>query len=109
MIDRQNIFDQPVRNDVITYDSILKIAIGQGNNYMTGCLLNYNLFHNYYKKIEIDLTKQQELDADLKAIQQINFTGNLGQDLIANATMFFIIEEAKETVLYFWQGTVKVF
>ena len=53
----------------------------------------------------MDLTKQQALDADAKAIQQINFTGNLQQ----RATIFFITEEAKETVLDFSQGTVKVF
>ena len=54
----------------------------------------------------IDLSKQQALDADPKAIQQINFTINLDQ--AADATMFFIIEEAKETILHFSQGTVKV-
>ena len=52
----------------------------------------------------LDLSKQQALDADPKAMQQINFTGNLGQDECA--TMFFIIEEAKETILDFSQGTV---
>ena len=57
--------------------------------------------------IAIDLSKQQALDADPKAIQQINFTGNLAQ--AAGATMFFIIKEAKETVLYFSQRNVKVF
>ena len=56
--------------------------------------------------IAIHLSKQQALDADPKAIQQINFTGNL--DRAEGAKMFFIIEEAKETVLYFSQGTVKV-
>ena len=55
--------------------------------------------------IAIDLSKQQALDAGLKAIQQINFTGNLENQ----STIFFIIEEAKEAVLYFLQGTVKVF
>ena len=54
----------------------------------------------------IDLSKQQKLDADPKAIQQINFTGNL--DRAEGLTMFFIIEEAKETVLDFAKGTVKV-
>ena len=54
----------------------------------------------------IDLSKQQKLDADPKAIQQINFTGNL--DRAEGSTMFFIIEEAKETVLDFSKGTVKV-
>ena len=53
----------------------------------------------------IDLSKQLALDADPKAIQQINFTGNLEQQ----ETIFFIIEEAKETVLHFSQGTLKGF
>ena len=57
--------------------------------------------------IAIDLSKQQALDADRRAIQQINFTANL--DRAEGATMFFIIEKAKETVLDFSQGTVKVF
>ena len=56
--------------------------------------------------IAIDLSKQQELDADPEAIQQINFTANLDRD--GNTTMFFIVEEAKETILDFSQGTVKV-
>ena len=56
--------------------------------------------------IAIDLSKQQALDADPRAIQQINFTANLDRD--GNITMFFIIEQAKETVFEFSQGTVKV-
>ena len=56
--------------------------------------------------IVIDLSKQQALDEDPEAIQQINFKANL--DRTGNTTMFFIIEEAKETVLDFSQGTVKV-
>ena len=55
--------------------------------------------------IAVDLSKQQELDDDPKAMQQINFTGNPDR---AGQTMFFIIEEAKETILDFSQGTVKV-
>ena len=56
--------------------------------------------------IAINQSKQQDLDADPRAIQQINFTANL--DRAGNTTMFFIIEEAKETVLDFSQGIVKV-
>ena len=56
--------------------------------------------------IGIDLSKQQVLDADPRAMQQINFAGNLDKN--GHTTMFFIIEEAKETVLDFSQGTVKV-
>ena len=56
--------------------------------------------------IAIDLSKQQALDTDPKAIQQINFTGNLSDN--NNKLMLFIIEEAKETILDFSQGPVKV-
>ena len=58
--------------------------------------------------ITIDLSKQEALDADPKAIQQINFIRNLIQNQVANTTMFFIIEEAKEIILDFSQGTVKL-
>ena len=56
--------------------------------------------------IAIDLSKQQALDADPKAIQQINFTANL--DRAGNTMVYFILEEAKETALEFPQGTIKV-
>ena len=106
VIDRRNFFSQPVKNNLITYDNIRKIATGQGNDYTTGCLLEYNFFDSYYKMIAIDLSKLQAVDADPKAIHQINFTANLDQD--GNTTMLFIIEEAKETILDFSQRTVKV-
>ena len=70
-------------------------------------MLDYNYFKNYYNIIAIDLSKQQALDADLKVIQQTTFTGNL--DRAADATMFFILEEAKETALDFSQETLIVF
>ena len=105
MIDGQNFSDQPVKNNLITYDNIRKIATGQGDDYATGCLLDYNYFDNYYKMIAIDLSEQQALYADPKAIEQINFTANLDRQ---GNTTFFIIEEAKETILDFSQGTVKV-
>ena len=60
MIDGQNLFDQPVRNDLITYDSIRKVATGQGDDYSTGCLLDYNYFKNYYEMI-IDLVNNKHL------------------------------------------------
>ena len=77
MIDGRNFFDQPIKNDLKTYDNITKIATGQDDDYTTGCLLGYPYFKKYYKLIVVDLSKQQKLDADRKAIQQINFTGNL--------------------------------
>ena len=74
----------------------------QGHNYPTGCLC-YIYFQSYYKMIEVVLSKQQALDADQKAIQQINSTGNL--DWAGNTTMFFITEEAKETISGIKNGT----
>ena len=55
--------------------------------------------------IAIDLSKQQALDADPNAIQKINFNTNL--DRAENTRFYFIVEEAKETVFEFSQGTIK--
>ena len=65
-------------------------------------MLDYTYFKKYYKMIAVDLSKQQALDTDPKAIQQINFEANL------DTRFYFILEEAKETVFEFSQGTVKV-
>ena len=92
MIDRKNFFDQTIKNNETTYKN-RKIAIGQGDDYTTGCLLNYTYFKDYCKMIRIDLSEQQALDADCKAIQQINFTANL--DTAGNTRIYFILEEAK--------------
>ena len=105
VINGENFFDQPVKNNKITYDNIRKIATGQGDDYTTGCLLDYPYFTNTYKMIALDLSKRQTLDADPRAIQQINFTANL--DRAGNTRVYFILEEAKETILDFSQGTVK--
>ena len=69
-------------------------------------MLEYSYYKENYKLIATDLSKQQALDADPTATQQINFTANLG--IVDGATIFFIIEEAKETVFEFSQLTVKV-
>ena len=92
-------FEQPIKNDLIIYSNIRKITTGQDDDYTTGCLQNYAFLKNYYKMIAIDLSKQQALDADPKAIQQLRFIANLNQ--AGNTTMFFIIEEAKESILNF--------
>ena len=59
VIDGRNFFEQPVKNNFITYDNIWKIATGQGDDYFTGCLLDYNYFNSYYKMTATDLSKQQ--------------------------------------------------
>ena len=96
MIDGRNFFDQPINSMNKTYENIRKIATGQGDDYTTGCLLDYSYFKDHYKMIALDLSKQQALDADSRAIQQISFTANL--DRAGNTTIFFIIEEAKKTL-----------
>ena len=92
MIDDRNFFDQPVNSMNKTYVNIRKTATGQRDDYTTSCLLDYSYFKENYKLIPIDLSKQQELDADPTAIQQINFTANL--ERAKDATMFFIIDQA---------------
>ena len=106
MINGENVFDQPIKNNKVTYENIRKIATGQGDDYTAGCLLNYQYIKDYYKIIAVDLSKQQALDAEPRAIQQINFTANI--DRAGNTRVYFILEEAKETILDFSQGTVKV-
>ena len=106
VIDGKNCFHQPIKNNKVIYENIRKISIGYGDDYTTGCLLGYPYFKDYYKMIAIDLSKQQALDADPRKIQQINFTANL--DRAGNTTIFFIIEQEKETIFEFSQGNVKV-
>ena len=106
MIDGRTFFNQPINNMNKTYENIRKIATGKGDDYTTGCLLDYPYFKENYKMIAIDLSKQQGLDADSRKIQQINFTANLDRD--ENATIFFTIKQEKETIFEFSQGTVKV-
>ena len=76
-INGKNIFDQPINNDIKTYENIRKVATDQRDDYTTGCLLDYPYFEENYKMVAIDLSKQQALDADARAIRQINFRANL--------------------------------
>ena len=103
---KKSLFDQPVENDMKTYDSIQKIATRQGDYYTTGRLLDYLYFKEYYKVIAIDLSEKQELDTNPKAIQQINFTENLERD--RNTTVSLILEDVKENISNFSQGSVSI-
>ena len=86
-INGEKFFDQPIKNNKITYENIRKIAASQGNDYTTGCLLDYPYFKNTYKMIAVDLSKQQALDFDPREVQQINFTANL--DRAGNTRFYF--------------------
>ena len=104
LIDGRNFYDQPVNDKIRQYDEIRKIATGKGDNYATGCLLDYKYFKDFYKLVATDLSKQKELDTDPRAIQQIECYGKLSAD----AFVLFVLEKSKETVLEFYIGTAKV-
>ena len=77
--------------------------IGKGEDYTTGSLLHYNYFKKHYKLVAVDLSKQKELNADPRAIQQIEFKYMLGTD----SNIYWELEKSKETILEFCKGTVK--
>ena len=81
-----------------TYGNIWKISSGQGDDCTTGYLLDYPYFEHHYKMKMRSLSKQQVLDVDTEAIQQINFTENLNRG--AGVTIFIIIEEAKKVLIF---------
>ena len=76
-IDGRNFYDQPINDSIKQYDEIRKVSTGQGDDYTTGCLLDFVYFEKSYRLLAADLTKQKALDADSRAIQQIIFTGKI--------------------------------
>ena len=104
LIDGRNFYDQPINDSIRKYDEIRKIATGKGDNYVTGCLLDYDYFKRNYQLIAVDLSKQRELDADPRAIQHIEFIGMLK----TRSNVFTILKKSNETMLEFYKGTAKV-
>ena len=78
LINGRNLYDQSINDLIKQYDEIRKIATGQGDDYATGCLLDYQYFKNHCKLIAVGLSKQEELDVDPRDTQQIEFYGMLG-------------------------------
>ena len=95
LIDGRNFYDRPINNKIKKYNEIRKIATRKGDDYTTGCLLNYQYFKDHYQLIAVDLSKQKELDAYPKAIQKIEFYGMLN----TNSRASTVLEKSKETVL----------
>ena len=104
LVDGRNFYDLSINDQIKKYDEIRKIATRKGDNYTTGCLLNYQYFKDHYQLIAVDLSKQKELDADPKAVQQIEFYGKLG----TNSQVCTVLEKSKETVLEFYKRTAKL-
>ena len=105
IIDGRNFYDNPIESDNEKYRELKKVMIGKGEDYTTGSLLDFDYFKKHYKLVAVDLSKQKELDADPRAIQQIEIKYMLGTD----STIYWVLEKSKETVLEFYKGTVKVY
>ena len=105
IIDGRNFYDNPIESDIEKYRELKKVMTGKGEDYTTGSLLDYNYFDKHYKLVAVDLSKQKELDADPRAIQQIKFKYMLE----TNSTIYWLLENSKETILEFYKGTVKVY
>ena len=104
LIDGRSFYNQPINDQIRKYDEIRKIVTGKGDDYTTGCLLDYQYFKDHYQLIAVDLPKQKELDADPRAIQQIEFYGMLK----TNSQVCTVLEKSKETILEFYKRTAKV-
>ena len=105
IIDGRNFYDNPIESDIEKYRELKKVMIGKGEDYTTGFLLDFNYFDKHYKLVAVDLSKQKELDADPRAIEQIEFKYMLG----TNSTIYWVLEKCKETILEFYKGTVEVY
>ena len=103
IIDGRNFYDNPIGSDIEKYRELKKVMIGKGEDYTTGSLLDFD----YFKKnqLAVDLSTQKELDADPRAIQQIEFK----YVLETNSTIYWVLGKSKETILEFYKGTVKAY
>ena len=105
IIDGRNFYDNPIESDIEKYRELKKVMVAKGEDYSTGSLLDYNYFKKHYKLVAADLSKQKELDADPRAIQEIEFKYILG----TNSTIYWVLEKSKETILEFYKGNIKVY
>ena len=102
-MDGINFYDQSINDQIEKYYEIWKTATGQGDDYTTGCFLDYQYFKDHYQLIAVDVV-HKELYADSRAIQQIEFYGMLK----TNSQVCTVLEKSKETMLKFYKGTAKV-
>ena len=103
IIDGRNFYDNPIESDIEKYRELKNVMIGKGEDYTTGSLLDYNCFDKHYKLLAVDLSKQKQLDADPRAIQQIEFKYMLG----TNSTIYWVLKKSKETIFDFTKELLK--
>ena len=103
-IDGRNFYDQAINDSIKQYDEVRKKSTGQGDDYTTGCLLDFVYLEKNCRLIATNFSKQKALDAEPKAIQQIIFTGQTDNRI----RVFNIFQQSKETILQFPKGTTKV-
>ena len=77
VINGKNFYDQAIDSDIKRYEEIRKLTTGQGEDYTSRCLLDYDYIKNHYSVIAVDVSREKELDSYRKAIQQIEFVGQL--------------------------------
>ena len=107
MIDGRNFYDQPINDIIKQYDEVRKVSTGYGDDYTTGCLLDYAYFKDNYRLIAVDLSKQKALDADPRAIQQIVFQGVVGGDDGTKIRLCILLKQSKEKMQEFAKGIAK--
>ena len=96
-IDGRNFFDQSINDLIKQYNEIIKISTGQGDDYTTGCLLDFAYFEKTYRLIVADLSKEKALDADSRAIQQIIFTGKIrATQNNTRVIIYYILEQSRK-------------
>ena len=113
IINGKILYDQPIDSDIKRYEEIGKLTAGLSEDYTTGCLLDYEHIKNHYRLTAVDLSERKELDADPKAIQQIEFVEKLKKKKLNNnnnnaESMFALtmLEKIKEVRLRFSHRTV---
>ena len=108
MIDGRNFYDQSINDLIKQYDEVRKVSTGNGDEYTTGCLLDYAYFKDNYRLITVDLSKQKALDADPRPTQQMVFQGVTGGADNTKIRLYTIYEKSKEIVLEFYKERANV-
>ena len=93
IVNGKNFYDQAIDSDIKWYEEIKKLTTWWGEDYPSGYLLDYDNINNHYRLIAVDLSRQKELDADPKALQQIEYVRQLknwDDAVVANESMFVL-------------------